>query len=216
MSRFDPSVLPPIDEKEVLRYAGCKQADGAVLRLLDECSQEAETALQPNACYLTLPLEIMGDTCNFGLFNLTSRDLAKTLSGCEKAVVFAATLGVALDRLILKHGRLSPARAVMLQAIGAERIEAYCDLLALHASSEEGLFATRRFSPGYGDLPLSAQKTLFAVLQCEKRLGLCLNDSLLMTPTKSVTAIFGLKKDPDCNDSKCSHCTKKDCSFRGV
>lgn len=216
MSLFYDPVLPPLDEGEVLRYAGCKEADRAVLDLLSDCSQEALEAVQKNACYLTLPLKITGDTCNFGLFNLTSRDLAKALSDCEKAVVFAATLGLGLDRLILKYGRLSPARALMLQAIGAERIETYCDLLSLHVSAEEGLFATRRFSPGYGDLPLSAQKTLFAVLQCEKRLGLCLNDSLLMTPTKSVTAIFGLKKAPDCRESKCSHCTKTDCSFRGA
>lgn len=210
---FTPS---PVCVSEVLRYAGCKVPDEATLTLLDECRKEAEGALSYQACFKTLPLTIDGHTCNFGLFNLTSKGLATALSGCTKGVVFAATLGVGIDRLILKYSRLSPARAVLLQALGAERIEALCDAVCARIAAEERLHATPRFSPGYGDLSLSAQKTLFAVLNCEKRLGICLNDSLLMSPTKSVTAIFGLQETKTTQPNKCSRCNHPDCFSRGV
>jgi cobalamin-dependent methionine synthase I len=53
---------------------------------------------------------------------------------------------------------------------------------------------TRRFSPGYGDLPLEFQKTVFLLLNPEKYIGLTLSESLLMTPIKSVSAIIGIHK----------------------
>ena len=184
---------PPVCKQEVLRYASCPAPDPATEALLDSCIAEAESVFSYQACYKVLPLRIEGDTCNFGLFCLTSKDLCKCLKGCDRAVVFGATAGVGIDRLILKHSRLSPTRGVLLQALGAERIEAFCDTLCQHLSKTLGGRATPRFSCGYGDLPLTAQKSLFAVLDCEKQIGLCLNESLMMSPTKSVTAIFGLE-----------------------
>ena len=48
--------------------------------------------------------------------------------GLEYAMyVILPPVGADIDRLIAKHSRLSPSRALMLQAIGAERIEALCD-----------------------------------------------------------------------------------------
>jgi cobalamin-dependent methionine synthase I len=52
---------------------------------------------------------------------------------------------------------------------------------------------TPRFSPGYGDLPLEIQKPLLSFLDAEKTVGITLSSSLLMTPTKSITAIAGIK-----------------------
>ena len=49
-----------------------------------------------------------------------------------------------------------------------------------------------RFSPGYGDFPLEFQKDIFNLLSPNKRIGLTLNNSLLMSPTKSVTAVVGI------------------------
>ena len=58
-----------------------------------------------------------------------------------------------------------------------------------------------RFSPGYGAVPLSVQREFFNLLACEKLIGVCLTDTLLMTPTKSVTAFVGMKdrKEGNCN-----------------
>ena len=74
-----------------------------------------------------------------------------------------------------------------------------------------------RFSPGYGDLSLALQKDIFAVLDCPRKIGITLNESLLMSPSKSVTAIIGVcDEKPECadNENKCESCTKQDCAYR--
>ena len=65
---------------------------------------------------------------------------------------------------------------------------------ALDYAAADGETLRPRYSPGYGDLPLAFQQDLFRALDCERRLGLTLTDSLLMVPSKSVTAIIGMKE----------------------
>ena len=60
--------------------------------------------------------------------------------------------------------------------------------------NDAGLKSVSRFSAGYGDFPLECQRGLLEMLRADKILGISLNDSLLMTPAKSVTAVVGLKK----------------------
>lgn len=182
--------LPPVNEREILRYARCGDGDEQTKKLMQQCLVEAESVWQGKVCFCELPCRVDGETCDFEAFSLPSRDLAKNLQGCSRVILFAATLGVGMDRLIAKYQRLSPAKAVMLHAIGAERIEGCCDAFCQSLSAEKGR-CRPRFSPGYGDVPLDTQKQFFALLQCEKHLGLFLNESLLMSPSKSVTAFVG-------------------------
>ena len=183
---------PPIAEKEILRYASCKEADEALWALMRGCIREAEEGLTYKVCWKILPVKVEGAVCDFDVFQVHSKQLAGALSGCCEVLLFAATVGVEQDRLIAKYGRLSPAKALLHQAIGAERIEALCDLFCKEMEAERGEPLRPRFSPGYGDLPLAVQKDLFRVLDCTKRIGLSLNDSLLMSPSKSVTAFAGI------------------------
>ena len=181
---------PSVDPAEVLRYAGGRMADPSVEAMLKECMEEAQGELSYRICYCRLPLQVEGIDCRIGSLRLRSKALAKTLSGCNEAIVFGATLGVGIDRLIGKYLRISPAKALLMDALGTERIEALCDAFC---KSQECKI-TPRFSAGYGDLSLAVQPELFALLQCEKKIGLCLTDGLMMSPTKSVTAIFGIKE----------------------
>ena len=48
-----------------------------------------------------------------------------------------------------------------------------------------------RYSPGYGDLPLEAQRPLLAALDAARQAGITLSSALLMMPSKSVSAIIG-------------------------
>ena len=106
------------------------------------------------------------------------------------------TIGLEMDRLIARYKRVSPVYTLLLQAIGAERVESACNALEekLRCSLMPGESLRPRFSPGYGDLPLALQKDVFQALDCERRLGLTLTDSLLMVPSKSVTAIVGIER----------------------
>lgn len=208
---------PPICEKEILRYAGCKSADYELKNVLNTCLDEVKSILTYKVCYAVLPVNIADGICDFGSFKVASSGLAKNLNGCEKAVIFAATIGIGTDRLIAKYTRLSPSKAIMLQAIGAERIEALCDCFCDDIKATLNVELKPRFSPGYGDCSLYAQKDIFALLGCEKKIGLTLNDSLLMTPSKSVTAFAGISTaSVSAVTNKCELCNKKDCMFRRV
>ncbi len=184
---------PPLNRREILRYAGCKNTEPEVAALLESTIAELMDKLSYKVCYRALPCRVEGDLCHLGPLQLRSQDLATNLRGCEQVLLFAATVGVGIDRLIAKYGRLSPAKALMLQAIGAQQIEALCDLFCKDLAQELQVTLKPRFSPGYGDLPLSAQRDILALLDCGKRIGLTLNDSLLLSPTKSVTAFAGIE-----------------------
>lgn len=183
----------PYNEREILRYAGCRGEDAQSVSLMRSCIEEARGVLTYKVCCCQVPVKVSDDGCDFGSFTVSSKDLAKNLSGCCRAVVFAATVGFGIDRLISKYTRLSPSRALMLQALGAERIEALCD--AFCGEFEERGYAVRpRFSPGYGDAALSVQSDIFSLIDPPRKIGLCLGGNLLMSPTKSVTAFMGILK----------------------
>ena len=187
---------PPVDRREVLRYAGVRETTAEIEALLDECIAEAEDVLTYKACFRAYDISVEAEKIDLGFAFVRSRSLEKCLCDCSSAVVFCATVGVGIDRIIAKYNRLSPAKAVLLQALGSERVEALCDALCGEIASsvaDEGLECTRRFSPGYGDLPLDLQREIFTSLECTRRIGVTIGDNLFMTPTKSVTAIFGMK-----------------------
>lgn len=186
---------PPVDTRAMLRYAGVRGNVAELEQHLAEALTEAEGVLSYAVCFCELPLVIADDIVTFGTANVHSSDLAAALRGCERVVLFAATVGHSLDRLIARYGKIAPSKALLLQAIGTERVEALCDRFCHELADEvktRGLATRPRFSPGYGDLPLSLQRELFRFLDCPRKIGLSLNQSLFMSPTKSVTALVGL------------------------
>lgn len=209
-------LAPPFNERECLRYAGteAKALTAEERALLEECLREVEGKLTYKVCWDRFPVSIAGDTLDFGFGKVESADLRKNLEGCEEVILFAATIGLEIDRLIRRYTRLSPAKALFFQAIGAERIESLCD--AVNGEWKEAYQQLRpRFSPGYGDLPLEMQRDIFRVLDCPRKIGLTLNESLLMSPSKSVTAIIGIGGGAEEVKNKCSVCRKTDCAYRG-
>lgn len=188
---------PDLDRREILRYAGVRDEAAEVEALLEECLSEAEPLLSYRACFCELPLKVEGNHLTVGIHSVDSASLSARLQGCSRAVIFAATIGIALDRLIVRYSASMPSKAVLFSAIGDERVEALCDCFCQELSeqyAEIGATLCPRFSPGYGDLSLEFQNIIFSELDCSRKLGLCLGKNLLMTPSKSVTAIVGIKE----------------------
>ena len=183
---------PAVRMHEILRYAGGGGEE--IRRVVEECLKELEGKLSYSVCFCELTLKIEDNECHIGDMVLKSSHLAKNLKNAERVILFGATVGAEIDRLIARYSRLSPSRALMLQAIGAERIEALCDLFCEDVARELSVELLTRFSAGYGDLDISAQKDIFAILDCPRKIGLTLTDSLLMMPSKSVTAFIGIRK----------------------
>ena len=210
---------PKYNIKEILRYMGCRKADDPIGALVNECIAELSDKLTYKVCYTELPIQPTDDGVDLSFMQTNSKGLKRNLLGCEKIVLFAATVGLEIDRLIARYGVISPVKSVAFQAIGAERIESLCDMFNEEVKScaaAENLYTRPRFSAGYGDVELSAQREIFKVLDCQRKIGLTLNDSLIMSPSKSVTAIIGISDKPRENCAEhCSGCSKTDCEFRG-
>lgn len=188
---------PEFDKKEILRYAGVKGDAPELYALLQECLDEVESKLVYHVCYREFAITHYDSYLDLGFIKTESAGLKKNLYGCESIVLFAATVGMEIDRLIARYATASPTKSLLFQAIGAERIESLCDAFCREIAEEKAQigFQTRpRFSAGYGDFPLEAQKAIFSVLDCPRKIGLTLNQSLLMSPSKSVTAIIGVGK----------------------
>lgn len=225
-----------IDEAEAIRYLGAT-VDGISkeeAELVSSCVQEIYSLMMPKACYMIMPVKfqqpdliIVGDSIE-NAYVWKSRDLSNWIGASRYVVLFAATVGIAIDRAMLKYSYTSPARAAVMQAVSAEAIEAVCDKLCDKLSrdaAEMGMKLTERFSAGYGDFGISRQQDLFSLLDCPKTVGISLAKSMQMTPSKSVTAVIGMvdcdgdmqaEKQNICGKSKggCKMCGKTDCPYR--
>ena len=182
------------DKREILRYAMLPQHVSAPDELpLDECLRMAEGRIRCRAVWRQYPLIHSETGLDLGFAMTGSVSLQKHLEGCGSILLFCCTAGTEMDRLIARGSLKSPIHGLLMHAIGAQQVEGACDRLCGQLASlfpESTL--TPRFSPGYGDLPLSLQKDIFIALDCERKIGVTLTDTFLMRPSKSVTAIVGI------------------------
>lgn len=184
---------PTINRREILRYMGVRAPSDSINALIDSCLTEISSLLAYRVCALISDVHINEKNIKCGGLEIHSSSLASNLIECDKVAIFSATIGIGIDRCISKYSRVSPSRAYCIQAIGAERIEQLCDMFNKEIKSEFGETAPR-FSPGYGDLELSVQKDIFTLLNSQKNIGLTLTDTMIMSPSKSVTAFIGIKR----------------------
>lgn len=209
---------PDIDE--ALRYLGVSPPAPAQLRIqAEEMAAQLSAAIRPRWTWRVFPLLPEG-----GSFSLSGTTLALTgetartmLSRCRAAVLLACTLGVQFDALLRQRQARDMSEAVLLDACGSALVEAGCgEAEAEIAARLPGKFLTDRFSPGYGDLPLELQPNLCALLDAHRRLGVTVTESLLLNPSKTVTAIVGVADDPQpARVRGCGHCSlREQCAVR--
>lgn len=210
-----------ISRKEILRYLGYrgKPADQVITNSIEAALAELLRICSPKCAYQVFPVSFGEQTTvTIGNLSIQSKHLTQHISGCKQAAVFAATLGAQADLLIQKYNRIDMSKAVILQACAAAVIEAYCDEQQeqiLSPTEQQTLYLRPRFSPGYGDFPLTYQTALLSVLDCQKRIGLTVMDSLILAPSKSVTAIIGIThEETTCHIARCMTCQSKNCPFR--
>lgn len=186
---------PPVDRSEILRYIGAKEETKELAPEIDFCLKEMLPKLTYRACCKEYPVKTENGKIVFPFGKVTSKSLSVNLKGCDFAIIFGATVGIEADRLISKYSLCSPLKACIMQGIGTERAESLCEAFEKDIIKNYGYTLKPRFSPGYGDLSLEFQKEIFSELNLSKNIGLTLKDNLIMAPTKSVTAIIGVKND---------------------
>ncbi len=188
MTTYGKLAAPKISETELRARLGCPTES---VILIPKCKEELDK--QASVRYVSRICDIRhGENgIDLGFGEINSFMLSKNLEGCKRAAVFAVTLGSGVDRLLIKLGKLNPSEAFVADAIASALAEAACD--EAETVIFDGKSHTNRVSPGYGDLPLELQRPLLSFLDAEKAAGITLSPSLLMTPTKSITAIAGIK-----------------------
>lgn len=121
----------------------------------------------------------------------------------------AATAGMANERELRRLSLLNGLDGMLFDAAGsalAEAVADACNARIVADARERGLYAKWRFSPGYGDLPLTLQPAIVQVLAADKRLGVTATDTHLLIPAKSVTAFVGLFDTPQDEKRTCANC----------
>lgn len=202
-----------INRREVERYLGYRgltTIDEKMQSVIEECIKDMEEAVTPRCIYKTFPIEWDGESCCFAGIGVKPGNLTRNLKGCKEIVMLAVTVGPGADRLVKRAEIRDMLKAYTYQAVGAAAVEAWCDEVNERIrteAAERGLFTRPRFSPGYGDFPLEVQKDFERILEMPKSIGVSLSESLLMTPTKSVTAVIGLSDtSTDCHRAGCEEC----------
>ena len=209
-------IEPPL--REIRRYLGMKGEDPQVESLIAECVAQLNEVISPQSVYRYFDLSFANGYPVIEGHVLESRDLAKNLRGCTQVVLLACTLGIGADRLLNRSSFSSMTKAAVIQAAAAAMIEEYTDGVCRKIEEDlhkDSLYLRPRFSCGYGDLGLQAQKVVFTLLDPAKNAGITLTDSLLMVPVKSVTAFIGIPREhADCS-AGCASCTMHDtCLYR--
>jgi len=120
---------------------------------------------------------------------LAGESIARHLGDCGKVLISAATLGEEFDRLLRKTQVTDMAGAVILDSLAGGYIERFCNEKDRELSEIGRAF---RFSPGYGDFPLSINRDILNVLDAPKKIGLCVTDVFILTPQKSITGVTPL------------------------
>lgn len=170
--------------------------------------------------------------------------IEKHLEGCHKVIVMAATLGIGVDNLLRKTQVTDMAMAVVIDSGASVLIEQVCDdfgqqirqriqgselnrgLDAARLGADRVangvsdvaplMYMTSRFSPGYGDYPLTEQSRIIGYLDAQRQIGLHVTADSLMIPGKSITALIGIADHPVTGRlATCNECVLKEkCTLR--
>lgn len=212
-------ILSALPENEILRYLGCPPDDEKTLALIRPCAEKLCETARPRTLRRAFPITIKEEGVVIGenaLF-LPGQDLVRVMTGCSRAVLFCATLGSAVDNLLRKEQLCDMARSVILDSCASTAIEVVCDQVETAVRTDyPDAYLSSRYSPGYGDVPISVQRDFLALLDAPRKIGLCATDSSILTPRKSVTAIIGLSNHPiEKSKKNCATCRMRDrCAFR--
>ena len=214
--------LDPISISEAARYMGIKGAPSDTISdMLERCERLVRQRVRPNYVYLETSVDNTDDGVILGAMSepLTGEDIKRHLSGCTRAIMLAATLSQEADKLIRQAAVTDMAESLAIDCLCSAAVEQVCDRAEQEIfSKHEYPYRTWRFSPGYGDLPISLQRSFLIALNAQRRIGLTVTESSLLIPSKSVTAIIGISETKiERGKRGCAVCNMREsCAFRAA
>lgn len=204
-----------IDLRQAARYLGAPGEPGSgTLALLERCAPPLLHAAMPKAVWRTADTAAWDEA---GI--LQGADIRRHLTECPQAILLAVTLGPMVDSQIRRAAVGDVAAGAAADALAsalAEQSADQAEALLRQTITAEGRYLTCRYSPGYGDWPVTVQPQAAELLDAGRQIGLYVTDTALMTPRKSVTALLGVSRRPVTGHlAGCGHCALRDrCEYR--
>jgi len=201
---IERSLLFSVDKNRVYRRLGYKktttQVNESMLRRVKTLLSDAAEMVDPCGTYIIRKIKKRENrriSFQKSRVTLEGQSIQNLLKEAFGAVFMAVTIGAALEERIAeetKGGNID--QAVVLDAFGSEAVEAAADSLNTFLVSQARqmrYFLSTRFSPGYGDLALSHQKSLHKELALQD-LGISITEKNLLLPEKTITAVIGVER----------------------
>lgn len=212
-----------IEEDEILRLLGYKgsEPNEEVLCSVQEEIQKSKTYLKPQVWFEKILIKNI-DKDKVILENsivLEGEFISSKLKECDYIIVSLTTLGTEIDKIInasFEEG--SYLKGMVIDNIGTAAIgyvgKIFWNSLVDNLKGTD-IGISQRLSPGDNSWPIEEQKKIF---DCFKGtdISVKLLDSCLMTPFKSITAIYGFGKNIGITKTEhiCSECSMQNCNYR--
>ena len=188
-----------VDEKDALRYLGHRgQPLGEDLAVVFQNVAAKVNALQATGVAKQFPVARVapeGVRLAGTSLVLPGSHIARHVGTAQAVLLLAVTLGFACERLLRQTACVHAVQGLMADACASSMVEnaaeVFSNTLAYEVASQ-GFTCGKRFSPGYGDFPLSVQPAFLETLGATKTLGIQVTPGDLMVPTKSITAVIPL------------------------
>ncbi|MDA3733376.1 hypothetical protein PBV87_18010 [Niameybacter massiliensis] len=207
--------------REVLRYINVPYhaADATLKQEILTAYGEIESMARVRQVYGLFNIEPKKDLIVFQEINfqIESADLAKVVKNCNQLYVMAVTIGSEIDKRISGTQQTDMMKALIYNACANVLIEQACDHVEeeIMKNIKEGQYLTMRYSPGYGDVPLTVQTEILNFLDATRKAGITTTKAGMLIPLKSVTAFIGLSSIKEKRHKGCESCLIQDkCIYR--
>lgn len=214
-----------VDKSEVLRYLGHngQEINNDLNLKINQCIKETKNEIDTKYVYqiYSIKNDLNLNTVQFENTNLIlkSKDISELLRDCDKCVLMCATLGFNIEKNIRRYSYNNLTKGIIIDACATTSIEEVCDLVQdsiLDEVSKEGKSLTMRYSPGYGDLDISANRDILNVLDAHRKIGVTVTNTGIMIPRKSVVALIGITNEKIKKVKRtCENCSNRfNCEYR--
>ena len=214
-----------LDKLEVLRYLGHngQEIDSDLNLRINECIKETKKEIDTKYIYEIYDIknDLDLNTIEFKNTNLLlkSKDISELLRDCDKCVLMCATLGFNIEKNIRRYSYNNLTKGIIIDACATTSIEEVCDLVQdsiLDKVAKEEKSLTMRYSPGYGDLDISANRDILNVLDAHRKIGVTVTNTGIMIPRKSVVALIGITNEKIGKVKRtCENCSNRfNCEYR--
>jgi|GEM_PF-2225244 len=186
-----------LNEEELYKYLRVPDKNLLPPEVRIEIEEETEKALEllnPEVVYKEfLDFDIQNDVILISGIPINSHILSRIAIDSESIYAFILTAGKEIEKEIERlnsQGRYF--KSQVLDACGSVYVEALADLFMHNIESpllRMDYSLSARYSPGYCDISLEQQSSIFALLK-DENISVILTDTFQMIPEKSISGLF--------------------------